>query len=213
MVQKPRVSSPQHTTSRSRDRTISLPKWSRRMLIWSASDSVCSMRARVLQRARHGGASAKARRLASKCSSRSSRSASTAKRTWRNGLKDSNAVRFFSHTLVYLCSNFVIGIKNTRVRYTTRKQTTKPLMSRWRMPSQTGDRRNAHAGARLVPVCRDMLVTRNLGLVAMGRGISKIRARRRTTLTRRRREVGVAARGARIEVGGEEGIGWASRAV
>ena len=87
-------------------------------------------------------------------------------------------------------------------------------MSRWRMPSQTGDRRNAHAGARsVVAVCRDMLVTRSLGLVAMGRGISKIHARRRTTLTRRRREVGVAECGARVEVGGEEGQGWASHAV
>jgi hypothetical protein len=85
-------------------------------------------------------------------------------------------------------------------------------MSRWRMPSQTGDRRNAHAGARLVAVCRDMLATRNLGLVAMGRGISKIHARRRTTLTRRRREVGVAC-GAGVEVGGGEGQGWVNRGV
>jgi hypothetical protein len=78
-------------------------------------------------------------------------------------------------------------------------------MSRWRMPSQTGDRRNAHAGERLVPVCRGMFVTRNLGLVAMGRGISKIHARRRTTLTRRGREGGVARGGAGVEVGGGEG--------
>jgi hypothetical protein len=89
-------------------------------------------------------------------------------------------------------------------------------MSRWRMPSQTGDRRNAHVGARLVEVCRGMLVTRNLGLVAMGRGISKIHGRRRTILTRRRREVGVAACGARVEVGGGEGMarqGWVNRGV
>lgn len=84
------------------------------------------------------------------------------------------------------------------------------------MPSQTGDRRNAHAGARLVAIYRDKFVTRNLGLVAMGRGISKIRACRRTTLTRRRGEVGVAAGGTRVEVGGREGkgrLGWANRAV
>ena len=89
-------------------------------------------------------------------------------------------------------------------------------MSRWRMLSQTDDLRNAHAGARLVAVCRDMFVTRNLGLVGMGGGISKIHARRRTTLTRRRRGVGVAACGAKVEVGGGEGMarqGWASRAV
>jgi len=120
------------------------------------------------------------------------------------GLKRS-AFFFFSFTIVYLRSNLHVGKKNTRVRYTTRKQTTRPLMSRWRMPSQTDDRRNAHAGARLVAVCREMLVTRNLGLVAMGRGISKIRARRRTILTRQGREVGVAVRGARVEVGGEGG--------
>ena len=85
-------------------------------------------------------------------------------------------------------------------------------MLRWRMPSQTGDRRNAHAGARLVAVCRDMFVTRNLGLVVVGRGISKIHARRRMTLTRPGRGVGVA-RGERVGVGGGEGQGWASRAV
>ena len=89
-------------------------------------------------------------------------------------------------------------------------------MSQWRTPFQTGDRRNAHAGVRLVAVCRDMLVTRNLGLVVMGRGISKIHVRRRTTLTRRGREVGVAACGARVEVEVGEGMvqqGWVNRAV
>ena len=133
------------------------------------------------------------------------------------GLKRSTFFFSLSHAIVYLRSNFYIGEKNTRVRYTTRKQTTrKPLTSRWRMPSQTGDRRNAHAGARPVAVCRDMFVTRNLGLVAMGRGISKIHARRPMTLMRRRREVGVAARGARVGGGGGEGQarqGWASRVV
>jgi len=133
------------------------------------------------------------------------------------GLKRS-AFFFLSPTHHCLLSNFYIGKKNTRVRCTTRKQTTRrPLMSRWRMPSQTDDRRNAHAGARLVAVCRDMLVTRNLGLVAMGRGINKIHVRRRMTLMRRRREVGVAGCGARVEVRGGEGKagrqGWASRAV
>lgn len=137
------------------------------------------------------------------------------KKDMEERLKGLKRSAFFSltHTIV---SNFYIGKKNTRVRYTTHKQTTRrPLMSRWRMPSQTGDRRNAHAGARSVAVCLDMLVTRNLGLVAMGRGISKIHARRRTTLTRRRREVGVA-RGARVEVGGGEGMarqGWVNRGV
>ena len=132
------------------------------------------------------------------------------------GLKRSTFF-FLSHAIVYLRSDFYIGKKNTRVRYTTRKQTTrKPLTSRWRMPSQTGDRRNAHAEARLVVVCLDRFVTRDLGLVTMGRGISKIHARRLMTLMRRRREVGVAACGARVEVGGGEGQarqGWASRVV
>jgi hypothetical protein len=68
----------------------------------------------------------------------------------------------------------------------------------------------------LVAVCRDMFVTRNLGLVAMGRGISKIHAHRLTTLTRPGREVGVARGGAGVEVevgGGEARQGWASRGV
>src|SRR5260370_21798331 len=109
------------------------------------------------------------------------------------GLKRS---RFSSISLIIVFprSNFLIAKKkNTRVRYTTRKQMTmRPLMSPWRMPSQIGDRRNARVGARLTAY-RDMFVTRNLGLAAMGRGISKIRARRRTTLTDRRGEVGLGA--------------------
>ena len=127
------------------------------------------------------------------------------KKDMEERLKGLKRSAFFSHSPLSICALTSIGKKNTRVRYTTRKQTTRPLMSRWRMPSQTDDRRNADAGARLVAVCREMLVIRNLGLVAMGRGISKIRARRRTILTRRGREVGVAAHGARVEVGGEEG--------
>ncbi|KAI0279198.1 eukaryotic rRNA processing protein EBP2-domain-containing protein [Russula aff. rugulosa BPL654] len=69
------------------------------------------------------------------------------------------------------------------------------------------DRRPAKRarGGKAVPVCRDMFVTRNLGLVAMGRGISKIHAHLRTTLTRRGREGGVARVGAGVEVGGGEG--------
>jgi hypothetical protein len=56
-------------------------------------------------------------------------------------------------------------------------------------------------------VCRDMSVTRNLGLGAMGRGINKIHVRRRTTLTGRRGEVRVGERG--VVVGVEVGEGKA----
>jgi hypothetical protein len=50
--------SPQIMASLSRDQTTSLSKWSRRMRIWSTSDSVCSTRAQESRRARHGGRSA-----------------------------------------------------------------------------------------------------------------------------------------------------------
>lgn len=91
------------------------------------------------------------------------------------------------------------------------------LMLRWRMPSRTDGLRNVRAVARRAAVCRDMRVTRNLGLGAMGRGISKIRVRRRTTWTGRRGEVG--AGGCGVGVVGVEGkarvvvVGRASRVV
>ena len=58
-------------------------------------------------------------------------------------------------------------------------------------------------------VCRDMRVTRNSGSAVMARGISKIHARRRTTWTDLRGEVG--ARGAGVGVGEGKVIGQASR--
>lgn len=110
---------------------------------------------------------------------------------------------------------FCRGTKNTKVRYTTRKRmTSMPLMSRWRMPSRTGDRRNARVGARREgAVCRDKFATRNLGLGAMGRGISKIHARQRMTLTGWRGEVRAACG---VVVGVEVGaglVGWENRVV
>ena len=125
------------------------------------------------------------------------------------GLKRSMFLSLSVSLSSLLRSNFYLGIKNTRMCYIPRERTTTttPLMSQSRMPSPIGDRRNARAEARLAAeVCRDMFVTRNLGLGAMGRGISKILARLRTTLTSRRRgEVGAGACGAKVEVKVGEG--------
>jgi hypothetical protein len=127
------------------------------------------------------------------------------------GLKRSASLSSFiaiSSLITYYCE------KNIKVLYITRKRmATRHLMLRWRMPSRTGGQRNAHAEARQVIVCRDMSVTRNLGLGAMGKGTSKIHVRRRTTLTRRRGEDRAGGCGVGVEVGeGKAIVGWGSRA-
>ena len=86
-------------------------------------------------------------------------------------------------------------------------------MLRWRMPSQTGDRRSARVGARRAAVCHDMLVTRSLGLGATGRERSKIHVRRRTTLTGRRGGVRAGGCGVGVEVEVKAIVGWGSHGV
>ena len=91
----------------------------------------------------------------------------------------------FSHHYVsplisYYCE------KNIRVFYITRKRmATRPLISRWRMPSRTGGRDVRARRQGWAAVCRDMFVTRSLGLGVTGRGTGKIHVRRRTILAGR----------------------------
>jgi hypothetical protein len=86
------------------------------------------------------------------------------------------------------------------------------LTSQLKMPSRTV-RRSARAEAKVAAVCRDMCGTRNLGLVAMERGISKTRARLRMTLIALRGEVGAGVLGAEVEEGKAIRQGQESRAV
>jgi hypothetical protein len=88
---------------------------------------------------------------------------------------------------------------------------TTRLMSQWRMPSRTV-RRSARGEARLAVVCRDMCATRNSGLGAVERGISKTHVRLRTTLTGLRGEVRAEVLGAKVEEG-KVMLDQASRAV
>ena len=79
------------------------------------------------------------------------------------------------------------------------------------MPSRIGQQNAGGAAAvKVVVVCRDMRVTRSLGLEVIRRGRSKIHVLRRTTWTDRRGEVEVRVE---VEVGEGEAKGQASRVV
>jgi hypothetical protein len=96
-------------------------------------------------------------------------------------------------------------MKSARGHWTMRKWTTTLSISRWRMPSQIG-LQNAGVAVVEVVVCRDMRVTRSLGLEVMGRGKSKIHVHRRTTWTDHHGEVGVEVE---VRVGDGAGEGKA----